>query len=564
MNDDVKKMVSRRSFVGAAVAATGVAAGILAAATGCAPQLRSELSDTGSLPEQWDEEHEIVVAGSGTAMFGALRGAMQGMDVVVLEKGNMIGGTTSLSGMGMYFPMNPLMGEDDREEAVLAMKEQAETTSSDELVEAYVDGSEQYPRWIIDELGIELAPASINWPQGDYYQTVEHYRPDRAMGISHEWMEEHASAEDDNGGQGGGTCFRYLREKADEVGMEYRTRCEVVRLLQDENGRVVGVQADDNGSLINIKATKGVLLGVGSFDHNEEMKRAFLRCPIFNTLAVPTNTGDGIRMGLEVGADLAQMQSVWGMAHQRPVDRICDPFEDFTNDLTMRDAASSQRMYPGCIIVNRYGVRFGNESAVYHTFNRTFEGWDAGSDHNSQMWPGYIIVDGGFLEHYAFPRATDPGQLPEGAVQADSLEELAELCGIDFENLQWQVNLFNQFAEDGVDRQFHRGEANWDLKNLEYSGIERPELKNPCLAPLTKPPYAAMAIYPGALTVKGGLRTNGNAQVLDRDGNVIEGLYASGGGANSPFGEGYAAMGACVGTGIIMSCIACDHMGASE
>lgn len=550
-------MVSRRSFVGGAAIAGMAALGL--GATGCAPKAKSDqagLAATGSDEGvEWAEEHEVVVAGSGTALFGALYGKeVLGLDVVLLEKDSMLGGTSQLSGLGTFLPMNPLI-EDDREEAIEYITVLSEHSSTPELIEAYVDGSEKYSKWILEDLGLEMASAvDEGISEYDCYETEDAYRTGRSLVPTLNFItqilgEEQAAIYGLDGG--GPAAYEHLRQKVEEYGLDARVNCAVTRLITNSEGAVVGVETSDGDY---IKATKGVVLGVGSFDHDADMRRNYLRTPIVGTIAVAGNTGDGIKMGLDIGADLAQMQGVWGYPAFLPIDKEIDLDEI----MTLMPSYCFHGL-PGSIMVSKYGTRFADEAANYHVFNRYFEAHDSGADHNEQVWPGYLIVDAKHTAAYG-PLMPNEGE----SSSFDSLEELAQAVGIDYKNLSWQIEQFNSFAEQGYDPQFMRGESIWDKRYCENNGGDYAAAQpNVSMAPVKEPPFEVVAVYPSVLTVRGGLKTNGKAQVIARTGEVIKGLYASGGGANSPLGEGYPSMGGPVGTGIIMSCTAMDAIAES-
>lgn len=537
--------ITRRGFVVAASAAT-LSAGAAAALAAPAPEKAGET--------EWDETVDVVVAGSGMSLFAAMYGHMQGANVLVLEKNGFLGGCASVSGGAVYLPMNDAavaQGE-NREDAIKTLTTLAEGASTADLIESYVDGSTDFCRWSADELGFpwDWGNQVRGW---DEYQTVDSWQPGRSFGIKAQYVDAAA-------GDGYGMAmFKWLIAKVDELGVPYRLNTAVTNLVLDDDGSVAGVVAEGPEGTVRIRAEKGVLLATGGFDHDADMRKQFLRTPVFNTCCFPSNTGDGIKMGWAAGADLAQMQSVWGCPCWLPVGETVTLEEPIHNSSAIMDNIV-QRGLPGGLIVNRYGIRFGDESANYHTFNRTFAAWDAGADHNCMTYPGYLIVDKNFTDNFPLPGDSfEIGRLPEGAVQADTLEELCELCGIDWDGFSWQLDQFNSFAEAGYDPQFHRGESVFDVEapvNLFGWGLGMGmdgmgEGIAP-MAPVKEPPFTAMAVYPGMLGTKGGLKTNGKAQVISREGTPIRGLYASGGGANTPFGEGYPAAGAVLGTGAVM------------
>lgn len=555
MCKDFEVNVSRRRFIAGAGA---VAAGALATA-GVTLASAEEINTPTCVSDEsitWSEEHEIVVAGSGTALFGAYYAhIVNGSDVILLEKGGVLGGSSKLSGFGIFLPMNPVMDPaDDRDEAFDYIKSLAEGASSDELINAYIDASEKYSPWLVAEDGcaIDLVPG---YEEGigvyDCYQDKETWRVGRSLVPSLDFNTKVLGEElvEIYGIDGGGpAAFAKLVELVDASGMPYKLECGVISLVKDATGAIVGV-GTSTGEWI--KATKGVLLGMGGFDHNAAMRRDYLRAPLFGSVAVHTNTGDAVAMGLDAGADLAQMQSVWGYPVFLGVDQEVDP-----DNLQYLTASYAPRGLPGTIMVNKHGVRFANELANYHVFNRQFESYVAQGQSFEQNWPGYLIADAKFVENYG-----DLTPQYGESKSYDSLEELANDLGIDYANLTWQVEQFNAFCETGVDTQFGRGEGRWDREFIASMGGDyAAQFPNGALGPISTPPFQVALCYPGCLTTRGGLKTNGKAQVLSRTGQVIPGLYASGGSANTPLGEGYPSMGGPIGTGVLMSLVAVDAM----
>jgi succinate dehydrogenase/fumarate reductase flavoprotein subunit len=144
-------------------------------------------------------------------------------------------------------------------------------------------------------------------------------------------------------------------------------------------------------------------------------------------------------------------------------------------------------------------------------------------------------------------------------VKADSLEELAQACGIDAKGLQETAVRFKQFAESGKDLDFHRGDSAYDRV---YSD---PKVKpNPNLAPVEKPPFYAVKVWPGDLGTKGGLLTDEYARVLGKNGKPIAGLYAAGNTSASVMGHTYPGPGSTIGPAMVFGMIAGRHAASGK
>jgi 3-oxosteroid 1-dehydrogenase len=138
---------------------------------------------------------------------------------------------------------------------------------------------------------------------------------------------------------------------------------------------------------------------------------------------------------------------------------------------------------------------------------------------------------------------------------AETVEELAEKIDVNATNLKGTIERFNEFARNGKDEDFGRGDSAYD----NYYGD--PKVKpNPNLFPLENPPYYAVEFVPGDLGTKGGLVTNEHAQVLRKDGSIIDGLYAVGNSSSSVMGNSYPGPGATVGASMTFGYVAAKHI----
>jgi succinate dehydrogenase/fumarate reductase flavoprotein subunit len=345
-------------------------------------------------------------------------------------------------------------------------------------------------------------------------------------------------------GQG---MYQVFKSALDEMGVEVLLETPAKKLIVNDEGEVIGVFADFNGKQIAIKANKGVVLGTGGFDFNRKWTLEFLRGPIFFSNAVQTNTGDGHMMGMELGASLANMNENWGLP-------------GFVLDFDKMQGEVDWALYrgkPGAIVVNRFGERIGNEASTYDLFQRAFYTYDTGNFEWRNI-PSFFIADSNFAEHYRFPVTQKPEVAPDWMIKADTLEELAQKLEIDMAGLQATLDVFNPNAEEGVDPIWHRGEYPFDIDSSgDYLG--RTDLKNPCLAPIVKPPFYGAPYYPGTCGTNGGLEINKNGQVLHVNGNPISRLYAVGNVSGGVMGACYPGAGGTLGAGFTFGYLAAKH-----
>lgn len=578
----MENSVSRREFMTGATLAAGAAVAAAGAKSAFADEAAEEEeteaeeeaaeeeaeSDDGEIA--WDQEVDVVVCGTGTAIFAAFEAESEGAtSVALIEKSSGFGGTAAYSGGAFWAPCNSHMladgYEDNREDAIAFMKANAEGMTTDAIIEAYVDAVPEFCDWVTDYMGIELDYLSGGSLYGSEsymdYTDLEGYRAyGRTLTVSGSNVSEEATSSS----YGGPLMWSLIRELVDNDDViDLQLSTEAKHLLTNDDGRVIGVQCEqEDGTTINIKARYGVILGCGGFDFNTEWRKRYLRTPVFNTVSVSTNTGDAHRMGLEVGAALGNMQNYWGTPAMLPVEDLPegDTLFDgsiFYNDMSSIYDAGVRRAKPNCIVVNQAGERFANESSAYHQFNRTFESWDA-STFAPRNYPAYIICDATFASYYLMPgtsKSAEVGDIPEGTIVADTLEDLAEQLGIDADRLTKTVEEFNENAREGTDPQFHRGEHVFDLSTgADFTG--RTDIANPCLGPVETAPFYAYGYVPGMLGTSGGLVINEKGRVLNNDDEEIPGLYACGNCTKGIFGSGYPGAGTTVAAGSVMGWIA--------
>ena len=201
--------------------------------------------------------------------------------------------------------------------------------------------------------------------------------------------------------------------------------------------------------------------------------------------------------------------------------------------------AASYRGAPHAIVVNRNGRRIGNESSPYSVFNLCLLGYENMNFRPSNN-PSYTIWDQTHVDYYGWPDYGD--EQPSWVKSFDTIEELAEACGIDAAALSETVERFNGYCETGVDEEFNRGTWEYDLimGGGQWKAPLETELPNPCLGKIETAPFYVAELRTGTIGgTAGGVRINADAQAIDIDGNPIEGLYACGNDSEGYCGSGY-------------------------
>ena len=333
------------------------------------------------------------------------------------------------------------------------------------------------------------------------------------------------------------------------------TRAPVRELKKDETGRITGAIVETVQGPVEIVARKGVVLAAGGFPQDPVRRKAmFPHAPSgyeHASPAPPGNTGDGLRLGEAVGATVADdlpNAAAW-VPISRPVraDGTLGTFTHFVD-----------RSKPGVIAVTRSGRRFVNEANSYHDFCQAMA---ARCREEETETCAFFIADHRVLRKYGlgyvkpapvpFRRHVKSGYLFEGR----TLEELAGRIGVDPDGLRRTVETFNDHAKRGDDPQFGKGSTSYNRS------LGDPEHKpNPCVAPIEDGPFYAVKLVIGDLGTFAGLRCNENAQVLNGDGRPIPGLYSVGNDAASIMGGNYPGGGITLGPAVTFGYIAARHL----
>lgn len=495
----------------------------------------------------WDEEYDVVVVGSGAgALTGAYLAARGGLSTVVLEKTNRLGGTSAYSGAACWLPgtqvqaragstdstqsardyLAAVLGglEPEKREAfvrtapglVAELEEDSAIEFRLQPFPDYFDGPGRVPmgRSIVP---IDLDPAELGSLLSLVRPPVER---DRA-GL------DHVDGAMLNGGRAliGRLLLAYDRTAHGTV----RTGSAVTELVVEDN-RVVGVVVETADGPRRIAARRGVLLGSGGFERNQELrsKHGVPGAATWAMAPADTNTGEPLEAAVAIGAATDLMDQGWwcpGIAHP-------DGSAAFTLG------------FRGGIILDGEGHRFANESLPYDRMGRQMFA-EAG------RVPAWFVFDsrsGGDLPAISLPQRPPAEHLAAGTwVQADSLPELAERTGLPADALVASVQRFNEFAASGTDEDFDRGADEFDRFFAIGKG------PNPALVPIDRAPYVAARMVLSDLGTKGGLRTDVDGRVLRPDATPIAGLYAAGNASASMAGEFYPGPGIPIGTAMVFS-----------
>jgi len=531
------------------------------------------------------EEFDVVVLGSGASALAAAvaahgHGARR---VGVFEKADVVGGTSAMSGGMVWIPCNHHMEKsgapDSRADALRYLESLSHDRIVPELAEAYVDTGPEMLRWFEEHTPVHFEIVE-NFP--DYHP--EHPGgcvtggrslecPLFAYGELGDWQDRvsqsrqvgrHTLMNETTLGRGATTAVRSelaAERKADDLrgcgqaligrllkacldrGIEPRTGCRAVG-LDVVDGRVAGVRFETTDGPLTVSAAGGVILATGGFEWNPDLIRNFVRGPMERPVSIETNVGDGLTMAMRVGASLGNMQEAWWV----PVIDIEDDAGEASPWMVNRE-----RVQPRSIMVNKAGRRFANEASNYNAFGAAFHRMDAGSFEYENM-PAWLLFDHPYLTRSGIAHYRGEGVLPDWLDSADTLSELAEQLGIDAAQLDETVDRWNAQVADLDDPDFGRGRS---VNDTHWGDGTRTAAAT--LGPIDTGPFYAVQVRPGALGTKGGPRTNAAAQVLDLDGDVIDGLYAAGNVMASAMGMTYGGAGGTLGPGMVFGFAAGRH-----
>jgi succinate dehydrogenase/fumarate reductase flavoprotein subunit len=550
---------------------------------------------------------DVLVAGSGVGGFtAALRAHHQGLDVIVVEKESLFGGTSAYSAGMPWAPANPAASErgDTPQKAMTYLQNELGNLFDPQKTEAYLancnaaigfleaNSSVRFtaqPVWSDYHPDLPGAAAELRGllpgvfdgrRLGDHFSELR--PPLRSMMIFGGMM---VGREDlphlfniRRSVVSALYCARiFLRYLIDRTRYSRGTRLtngnalvaslaastfekkiplwlsSPLTQLITENGAVTGAVVERNGEKIKVRTRKAVVLACGGFPWDQELTGRLYphrRAGKSHVSAAPRgNTGDAIRLARQVGGrfdDTAANGAAWAPVSLLPQEHGPPaPFPHFID-----------RAKPGVIVVDRRGRRFANEAVSYHDFvPKMIEACQ-----EDQEVEVFVLADHPTFRKYglgAAPAAPAPFRafLRSGyLMRGESLEQLAEIAGIDAAGLRGTVADFNHFAEQGSDPKFGKGGDSYQRFNGDRN--HRP---NPCIGPIRKAPFYAVKMVPGDLGTFMGLKTDCFGRVLS-DEKPVFGLYAVGNDAASVFAGHYPGPGSTIGPAITFAFVAANHI----
>ena len=558
----------------------------------------------------FDEVVDWVVVGSGGgSMCSALVMRTAGKSVLILEKTNLVGGTTARSGGALWVPNNPFMKRDaipDSAEQALDYLENFEIDATQSPGAsrarrcAYIAEAPRMVEFLLSQ-GIKLNRAK-EWP--DYYDdrpggsvqgrvvvaelfNVKELGPWqdklRPTFIAAPAPVQAASLEEMLALPGIKQSFRVkmlaakivvrgiaaklagkqwiaagaalqgrMLQAALRVGVDIRPESPVSELIV-ERGATTGVMTTKDGRPWRVGARLGVLVNAGGFAHNQRMRDRYqFGLASQWSLAAPGDTGEMIEEMMRHGAAIAQMEERVGYQMTIPPG---------TEDREFKPGVQGMTASPHVILVDQSGVRYMNEGGSYMAYCKGM----LERDKTVPAVPSWAVFDTQYMREYGLAGTLPGSKKPQEwydsgyLTRADTIEGLAQERKIDPATLKATIERFNGFVAKNRDEDFHRGQRAYDrwLGDPFHKPSET-------LGSISEPPFYAVPVVPGDVSTFGGVVTDEHARVLRTDGSPIPGLYATGVSTASVMGRVYPGAGSSLGPAFTFGYIAARHAVSSS
>ncbi len=515
-------------------------------------------------------ETDVVIVGSGGAgLTAATVAARHGLEVLLVEKTAFFGGTTALSGGGIWVPRSTLAAQAGIEEAPESASRYVHEVVGEslraDLLQAFLEAAPRMVDYLhehtavrfhlqrgfadwhpaaagfmregrllcpVDYDGRDLGPhfASLRPPLNEFNapgglmiglpdmghaanmtRSLASFRHMARLGLAYA-RDRLRHPRGMRLTMGNALAARLLRSAID-AGVSLWNHAPMTGLLT-EGRSVTGITVLREGRPVQVNARRGVVLASGGFSANADMRRRYIPFAEHHVSLVPEgNTGDGLSKAQACGGRFD------GDNHSNAGWVVVSVLREPDGRLRKFPHLFLDRGKPGCIAVNQDGRRFGNESTTNLVEPM----------HRSGSVPAHLICDDAFIHRYGLGLVRPGGwglrRLVAAGyiIKADSIEALALRIGTPPQALAATVSRFNAQAESGIDEDFARGKDKAD----HFMG-DPGHGPNPCLGPIRHGPFYAVQIFPGDSTTTVGLRVDTQARVLDAADQPIRGLHAIG------------------------------------
>lgn len=410
----------------------------------------------------------VVIGGGGAGFASAISAKEEGVEkVAIFEKLPNVGGNTLISGAEYAAPANDLQKKEGiKDSPELFAKDVEKAGGNPELIKYLSEHATETAKWLADDVKVEWLDSLMFFGGHSVKRSL--------IPKGHSGVE----------------LINKYHAKSKELGIDVLTEHNVKEILTNDN-KVVGVKVETPDSIITVHS-KAVIIASGGFGANDKM--LYKNDKEIDDKVLSTNspgaTGDGIVMAQKLGADTVDMDKI-------QLYPICDV--ETGRLLYVGDT----RLVGGALLVNKEGERFVEELATRREISLAIK--------QQTDNVGYLIWDeksseltGTIHSHEAEAKNLyDRGLL----VKANTIEELAEHFGVDADKLKATVESFNKNSKENKDPEFNLRMLGWTIEQA---------------------PFYMLKAGPAVHHTMGGLKINVNAEVLTKDNEIIQGLYAAG------------------------------------
>lgn len=512
-----------------------------------------------NVPARWDLEADVVAIGSGAGLAAAITAHDHGASALVLEQSDQVGGVMAYSMGEVWVPGNHLAREkgfeDSPESGYRYIKRLSLGYADDAAIMNQAVHAPVALKYFEERIGLKMAviPDCPDYYYPQHNDSVAEGRllevepfPAETLG---EWQGRtrvsphvpysmtHADIFENGGGANvlqwdysimadrmakdqrclGPGLAAYFVKGALDRDIPIHTGASAEQLISD-GVRIVGVRCTKDGQDLYVRAHKGVVLAVSSFERNRELSRTLASQLDPESMVMPGIDGAHFRMAGAVGARISRVPEGTMLG-------LHTPGEEQENGAPLWRGALAFMGLPHVIVVNAAGKRFGDES-FYRSMTMAVDRIDGGTQTHPNF-PCWAIFDTNARDKYPFGGIMPGQDMPEEmAVSAGSIRELAGKIGIDPDALAGTVDQFNRYAEAGEDPDFGRGSRPWSV----FMCGDPNQRPNPNLGPLERGPFYAVELHrmAGGGITGTGIAGDHHCRVLGWDDQPIPGLYVAG------------------------------------
>lgn len=529
---------------------------------------------------------DFLVVGSGAAgLSAAIVAKNEGLNPLVIEKGEVAGGTTARSGARYWIPNNRAQKrvgiEDNIDDAIKYMCRYSFPNDFNESKEFYglnklsfdlIKTYSETASVVVDyfaENNVMESEMQYSWkglPQVDYMETISENKKYRGRTIMPKTEKGEAVR--------GIDLVDFMTSWLSKNNVEISLNTRATEILQNKNKEVIGLKVKSKDGVYNIYSKRGVYFGSGGFSHNEDLMRRFQNMPSYGGCAFSENTGDLVKMAESIGVKLSNMNNAY---------RTQALYEGYLNN-PMGVNSVFYITGDSTIQVNKYGKRVVNEKRNYNDRTLIHSTWDVMKgeftnkflfllmdERTATNWQGMPPIVGGSPENMPFVICgSGVDDLTKNIEKRlSTLKNDTNNFKLDnsfAKNLKETIKNFNSYYEDGIDLEFNRGASEYDNEFFTFPPMVETDIswppkdsKNPSIYPIDDKKLYAFILSAGTLDTNGGPMINTKGQMLDFNNEPVVGLYGGGNCIASPGKASYWGAGATIGNGMVWGYISAKH-----